>query len=342
MQGTMKAAVYEGEGVLTVKEVVIPQVRKDTDVLIRVDAASICGSDLHGLTIPPGVVHTPNIIYGHEFCGTIVEKGTSVEAFEIGDFVTVNPRVRCGHCYECTHNRGDLCSETYHYGETGDGGFAEYALVDAGQMYRVPDGVEPDLAAQTEPLACVMSAINMARPTPVDYVLLYGAGPIGLTFLRVLKTYGVKNLIMTAKGEARVAEAKACGADIVVDVAKETVEDVMKENWPFMADLVIDAVGRADVLTEGIKFLNSRGRMVLFGYDRHAVSAVPPSLIVGKELSLFGALGKDFPGALELLQNPELDLGRFITHRLPLEEIHTGISLLRNKEACRLILYPGS
>ena len=169
MQGTMKAAVYEGEGVLTVKEVVIPQVRKDTDVLIRVDAASICGSDLHGLTIPPGVVHTPNIIYGHEFCGTVVEKGSSVEAFEIGDFVTVNPRVRCGHCYECTHNRGDLCSETYHYGETGDGGFAEYALVDAGQMYRVRKSAN-DVRSQIGAFTVLANAKAKAAANPGYHV----------------------------------------------------------------------------------------------------------------------------------------------------------------------------
>ena len=89
----------------------------------------------------------------------------------------------------------------------------------------------------------------------MDYVILYGAGPIGLTFLRTLKVFGVKNLIMTAKGEDRVAEAKACGADIVVDVEKENIEDVVQANWPFKADVLIDAVGRGTVLPEAMKLI---------------------------------------------------------------------------------------
>ncbi len=340
MAETMRAAVFEGNGVLTVKDVPVPRITRPTDVLLRVDAASICGSDLHGLTVPPGVDITPNIIYGHEFCGTVVAIGDEVEEFQPGDFVTVNPRVRCGHCYECTHNRGDLCSETFHYGETGDGCFAEYILVSWQQLYHVPEGISADLAAQTEPLACIMSAVMQVKPTPVDYVLLYGAGPIGLTFLRVLKTFGVKNLIVTAKGERRVQEAKACGADVVVDVEKERVEDVIKANWPHQADLVIDAVGRGNVLTEGIRLLNSKGRMVLFGYDSHAEATVNPSLIVGKELQIIGVLGKEFPAALELLSNKDLQLEQFITHRLDLEDILDGFSLLRKKEGCRVIIYP--
>ena len=155
----MKAAIFEGEGVLTVKEVPKPEIRRPDDVVIRVEAASICGSDIHGLAVPPGQYMKPGIIYGHEFCGTIVEKGEEADGFAIGERVAVNPRVRCGKCYECTHNRGDLCSNSDHYGQLADGGFAEYALVSAGQLYHVDETLSPDIVAQTEPLACVVSAL---------------------------------------------------------------------------------------------------------------------------------------------------------------------------------------
>ncbi len=336
----MKAAIFEREGVLRVKDVPMPEVRRPDDVVIKVEAASICGSDIHGLAVPPGQYMKPGIIYGHEFCGTIVEKGPEADGFEVGEMVAVNPRVRCGKCYECTHNRGDLCSNSDHYGQLADGGFSEYALVSAGQLYHVDKNLNPEIVAQTEPLACVVSALGKVKPTPVDYVILYGAGPIGLTFIRTLKVFGVKHLIVTAKGEDRVQEAKNCGADIVVDVMKENIEDVMKQSWPFKADLIIDAVGRGNILLEAQKLINPQGRILLFGLDNNARSEIAPGAFVLNEISMVGALGKDFPGAIELLGNPELGLDRFITHRVTLDDIHKGIDAMRSKKACRVIVYP--
>ncbi|MGN1014491.1 MAG: zinc-binding dehydrogenase [Butyricicoccus sp.] len=340
MNTTMRAAIFEGNGILTVKDVPIPQIQKDTQLLLKVEAASICGSDLHGLSVPPGQYMEPGIIYGHEFCGSIVEKGAAVTGFEIGERVVVNPRVRCGACYECTHNKGDLCSNSYHYGQTGDGGFSQYALVDASQLYHIDPSIKPEIAAQAEPLACVMNAIKIAKPTPVDYVLLYGAGPIGLTFIRVLKRYGIKHLIVTAKGESRVQEARNCGADIVVNTQTESVEQVMKEHWPNGADLVIDAVGRGPVFSEALPLMNPQGRLILFGLDTNASSLVPPSIFTLNELQVCGVLGKDFPSAIEILKDQELGLDRFITHRISLEDILQGIDSMRAKEACRVIVFP--
>ena len=340
MSNLMRAAIFEGNGVLTVKSVPIPTIERDTQLLLKVEAASICGSDLHGLAVPPGQYMKPGIIYGHEFCGLVVQTGHAVTGFTIGDRVAVNPRVRCGACYECTHGKGDLCSNSYHYGQTGDGGFAQYALVEAGQLYHLDPSIRPEIAAQAEPLACVMNAIHIAKPTPVDHVLLYGAGPIGLTFIRVLKLFGIKNLIVTAKGERRVQEARNCGADVVVDTEKESVQDVMRANWPYGADVVIDAVGRGPILAEALPLMNPLGRLVLFGLDTNAASTIPPSLFTLNELSVCGVLGKDFPAAIELLSHPDLDLERFITHRLALDDILQGIDLMRKKQACRVIVFP--
>lgn len=336
----MKAAIFEGEGVLTVKDIPMPEIRRPDDVIIKVEAASICGSDIHGLAVPPGQYMKPGIIYGHEFCGTVEQMGEEVTGFTLGERVAVNPRVRCGTCYECTHNKGDLCSNSDHYGQLADGGFAEYALASAGQLYHVDQSISPDMVAQTEPLACVVSALGKVKPSPVDYVILYGAGPIGLTFIRTLKLFGVTNLIVTAKGEERVQEAKNCGANIVVDIQKENIEDVVKSKWPYKADLIIDAVGRGNILPEAQKLINPQGRILLFGLDNNARSEIAPGAFVLDEISLVGALGKDFPGAIELLRNKELGLEKFITHRLTLDHIHEGIEAMRSKKACRVLVYP--
>ena len=114
----------------------------------------------------------------------------------------------------------------------------------------------------------------------------------------------------------------------------------MKANWPFKADLIIDAVGRGNILPEAQKLINPQGRILLFGLDNNARSEIAPGAFVLDEISIFGALGKDFPGALELIRNPDLGLDKFITHRLTLDNIHEGIEAMRNKKACRCIVYP--
>ena len=340
MQGLMRAAIFEGNGVLSVQSVPIPTIQTDSQLLLKVEAASICGSDLHGLSVPPGQYMKPGIIYGHEFCGQVVEKGRAVSRFQIGDRVAVNPRVRCGACYECTHNKGDLCSNAYHYGQTGDGGFAQYALVEERQLYHLDPSIPAEIAAQTEPLACVMYAMGVAKPTPADSVLLYGAGPVGLTFIRVLSLFGIRNLIVTAKGQRRVEQARQCGASIVVDTQVQSVAAVMKEHWRYGADVVIDAVGRGAILPEALPLMNPQGRLILFGLDNNASSTISPALLTLNELSVHGVLGKDFPAALQMLQRKDLGLDRLITHRLPLEDIAQGMALMRQKEAGRVILLP--
>ena len=298
------------------------------------DAASICGSDLHGLAVPPGQYMKPGIIYGHEFCGTIVQMGDAVQGFSIGERVAVNPRVRCGTCYECTHNKA-ICAPILII--TAKRGWRVCAICVGRRQPAVSrrSSIPPEVLAQTEPLACVMNAIGQAHPSPVDSVLLYGAGPIGLTFIRVLKLFGIRHLIVTAKGAQRVQEAKACGADVVVDTETEQVEQIMRAHWPYGADLVIDAVGRGPILSEALPLMNPKGRLVLFGLDNNARTTLSPAIFTLNELSVFGVLGKDFPSALEMLQSPDLHLEKFITHRLSLEDIHQGrMPCAKKRRAC--------
>ncbi len=336
----MLAAVFKGNGVLEVEKIPVPKISAPTDVLIRVRAASICGSDIHGLHVPPGQIFTPNIVYGHEFFGEVVETGERSLGFQVGDVVAVNPCMPCGECFDCVNNRSNLCVNPYHYGQTCDGGFAEYALVDAGQLYHLPKDISPDIAAQTEPLACVMSGMVRIQPMPTDRVLLYGAGPIGLTFIRALKLFGVQNLAVVAKGAARIRQAKECGADLVIDSQAGDVKEALLSAWGCLADVAIDAVGTGPIFSQILELMNARGRVLLFGYNRNAMSQVPPFLFTSKELTVTGVLGKDFPRAIAMMQNKELGLDQFISHRFALKDIQEAFRLLMNKEGCRIIVYP--
>ncbi|MGM9612498.1 MAG: zinc-binding dehydrogenase [Butyricicoccus sp.] len=337
---TMQAAIFKGNGVLEVEQVEVPKIQRPDQVLIQVRATSICGSDLHALRVPPGLKIPEGIVLGHEFFGTIVETGADVKRYQVGDTVAVDPCVPCGECWECKHGLGYMCSDKRHYGQTCDGSFAQYVLVEASQLHRVPADINPDAAAQAEPLACILCGIEKLNPKPTDHILLYGAGPIGLTFIRALKVYGVKHLAVVAKGAARIAEAKHCGAEFVIDMQQGGVEEALAAHWDEPADIVIDAVGAGSVLTEALHLLHTRGRVLLFGYNEHARAEVPPSLITAKEIQIMGVLGKSFPSAIALLGDEQLGLAEFVSHRLPLSEIGRGIELLMNKEATRVILYP--
>lgn len=336
----MQAAVFKGDGVLKVQEVNIPQIQEPNQVLLKVHAASICGSDIHALHVPPGQVISKGVIMGHEFCGTIVEAGEKVRAYQIGDYVAVNPCLPCGECWECKHNMRNLCVSPRHYGQTCDGGFAEYVLVEDSQLYKIPETVNRDVAAQTEPLACVMAGMNMIQPKPTDHVLLYGVGPIGLTFVQVLRIFGIRHLAVIAKGEARKEQARKCGADFVIDMQEKEIDKILTTEWGCGADIVIDAVGTGAILTQAMTLLNSRGKILLFGLNHNAISQVPPAVLTQKELQIMGVLGKAFPEAIELLSDERLRLDQFITHRFALRDIQQALMLLRNKEASRVILYP--
>lgn len=337
----MQAAVFKGNGVLTVEQVAIPQITQPDQVLLKVRAASICGSDIHALHVPPGQVISPGVVMGHEFFGTVVEAGAKASHYKPGDCVVVNPCLPCGECWECKHGMGNLCVQPRHYGQTCDGGFAEYVVVETSQLYPLPADIDPDTAAQTEPLACIMYSLNMAKPLPTDHVLLYGAGPIGLTYIQALKAFGVTNLAVVAKGKARIEQAQKCGADFVIDMQQDTpMAECLREKWGCLADVVIDAVGTGQILGEAVRLVNSRGRILLFGLNHNAMAQVPPAAFTQKELTLVGSLGKAFSPAISLLTAGRVRLDALVSHRFPLQDINHALDLLRSKEASRVIIYP--
>lgn len=336
----MKAAVFRGNGILEVCEVEEPMIRKATEVKLKVIAAGICGSDLHALSVPPGLVIPKDIILGHEFFGEIVDIGTEVQGVSIGEKVAVHPSIACGHCYECTHGLPHLCSNQRQYGQTMDGGFAQYVVVENSQIYPLPENVNPDCAAQTEPIACIMDSLKKIDFTYVDHVVIFGAGPIGLSFIRVLKHMGIPNLIVTAKGAVRVEEAKNSGADLVVDVEKENLKTVMEREWMQKANLIIDAVGSGDALSEGMELMECGGQILVFGYNALAKTEIKPSLISGKEYKIIGALGKDFESALKIVKDSSVGMEKLVTRRITLDEIVDAVKDLRAKKECRVIVYP--
>lgn len=340
----MQAAVFEGNGVLRVKEVPKPSIQRGNQVLLRIKAASICGSDLQALRVPPGQIIPPGTIMGHEFCGEVVEIGADVHNVKVGDYVVVDTSETCGMCEPCRAGFTNLCEHRTCYGQTGDGGFAEYAVMPAHLLYAVPRSIPPYLAAQAEPLACVLNGMTKINPTPADRVVVYGAGPIGLTFIRLLSLYGVRQIAICQRSEARRQLALECGATLGIDPATQDVRETLLSEWGAPADIVIDTAGAGSVPGEALGLLKFHGILLLFGGDQNVVSSLHPAELVWKELRVFGSFcaHNTFGMAIELLQNPDLGLEKFLSARMKLSEINQAMELLRSRKANRIVIYPDS
>ena len=339
---TMLAAVFEGDGVLNVKQVPKPQIVKPDDVLIKVGAASICGSDLHVLHVPPGQYAKPGTILGHEYFGYVEEVGSAVTNYKPGDKVVVDNMQKCHVCPTCLEGHDNLCPDVVIYGQTIDGGFAQYCVVKAAQLLPMPESVPSYLAAQTEPLACVMNGMKKINPTPTDNVTIFGMGPIGLTFIRAMKAYGVKRLAVCEMSEARRKKALECGADLAIDPSTQDVEAELRKAWGDTCDIIVDAVGVGAVFSQAVNLLKMGGRLLIFGQNANAMSQVPPAVIVRNELTIMGTYcpHHTFPLAIKMLQDPSLELERIISHKLELKDIKQGIELLNTQQASRVIVYP--
>ncbi|MGI6617962.1 MAG: alcohol dehydrogenase catalytic domain-containing protein [Saccharofermentanales bacterium] len=338
----MLAAVYKGNGVLDVEEVNKPHITHPNDVIIKVGAASICGSDLHILSVPPGQHADDGVVLGHEYYGYVDSIGSEVTDFKIGDCVVMDNIKKCGTCEYCRSGKDNLCTNAVIYGQNIDGGFAQYCKVPSSQLYSMPTSVPSSLAAQTEPLACVLNGIKKINPTPEQNILIFGVGPIGLTFIRVLKLYGVRHVGVCELSEVRRKKALECGADIAINPSKEGVRKAIENAWGGMCDTIIDAVGAGAVTEQALDLLNCGGTLLVFGQDANAISRIQPASITRNELVIRGTYcaHNTFCDSIKMLSDPRLELERIISHKLELKDIKEGIELLRTQKASRVIIYP--
>jgi threonine dehydrogenase-like Zn-dependent dehydrogenase len=346
----MIAAVFEGNGKLVLKDRPKPELKKDTDALIKVTGVGICGTDLHILQVPPAHPARQNIILGHEFTGEIVEVGSRIPDFVPGDVVLIDPHPGCGLCEACRNGNTDICipliassGEPGHPGTIGifsDGAMTSYAVVPRESLFKVDPKVPSHIRALAEPLACVLNAASKLKVQPGDSVLVLGAGPIGLLFTAVLRANGASKVIVSEISDYRKEAAEACGATLVVDPQKEDLEAVVKRETGGGPNVVVEAVG--PLLPQAIKLVGTRGTVLQFGHDETVEPAIPVGIMLKKEVQILGAyIGRySFERAAKVMESGQLPLDRIVSHRLPLSKVHEGIELLRQAKGLKIILEP--
>jgi threonine dehydrogenase-like Zn-dependent dehydrogenase len=336
----MRAAVFEGEGRVTVVERPDPALERADDVLIRIAANGLCGSDLRALEVPPQMVYDRGVIVGHEFSGTVVDAGDEVTLPE-GARVIVHPNIWCQTCWYCRSGHTNLCDRFVHIGSMRDGGAADYCVVPERMIYRVSDDLPFDRAALAEPLACVLNGTRRAALHPGQSVLVLGAGPIGLLYLVLFKAAGGFPIVVSEPSAHRGRWARELGADVVLDPRDGPVGEAVRELTDGRGvDIAVDSVGA--LLADGVAAVRKAGRVLVFGLNERVEATIRPADIAYREISIEGiyiARGT-FPLAVKLLTENILGFDRLVTHSLDLARFDEAIELLRAGEAVKVLVTP--
>ena len=335
----MRAAVFKGEGIMSIEDRPRPELSAATDVLVRVAACGICGTDLHILHVPQNHPCTPGTTLGHEFVGDVAEVGSAVTTVAVGDRVAVRPILTCGSCRECLLGRPNHCENLTALGVWRDGGLAEYAVAPASACIPMSAGTPVEIAALTEPVACVYNAARKARLFPGDDAVVFGAGAIGLLFLAILKEAGAGRVIVVEPTPMRAGVARQMGAETIDPTGIDVVQAIA-DLRPGGPQVVVDAVGNQ--FGNAVLVAGAAARVTLFGQQELAGPVVRQAEITKRELTVIGSfVGQEvFPAAVALLESGRLDLAAIVSHTGSLEELPGLIAASRAGMVVKAVITP--
>jgi len=298
----MRSAVWVGPKDIQVSEGPVPELAAG-EVLLRVAAVGICGSELSGY-LGENSLRVPPLVMGHEFSATVVDRAEDVTGFAVGDRVTVNPMIPDLDCVMCRAGYENLCLNRVLIGAHRPGAFAEYVTVPEIACYHLPDAIDDITGTLVEPTACGLRAVELARVRPGSSVLILGAGPIGLLSLRVAKAAGASEIIITDLADHRLDLAREWGATHAVNPARESVEKVAKSATGGLGvDAAIDAVGLPVTRNDAIKAVRPGGRVVFIGLHQDETS-IPGNYVIRSEIEITGAFcytQNNFASSIRLL-----------------------------------------
>lgn len=336
----MRAAVFEREGVLHVKDVPVPKITARDQLKIEVEAVSICGTDVHIAAVPPGYIATPGTILGHEFVGKVVECGPDVMHLNIGDRVVVNPNRYCGSCAYCQKNMPNECEHIEALGIDYDGAFAKYCVVHEQVAFKIAPHVSAKAAACVEPMACALNGLKKVHVTPGDSAVIIGGGPIGMMLAMLLKRSGAGQIFILELAPYRIDFIERMQLGQVINPAQRDAAQCIAQQTGIGADIVFDVTGSQ--LTSAVNMVRKGGSVVLFGVNKCAENPIRQSEITVKEISVLGTwlANATFPEAIRLLEQGEIDIDRLVTDVLPLEQVQLGIDKLANGQAVKVVLEP--
>lgn len=320
----MKSAVFYEKHKLIVEDIETPKPGKN-EVLIKVMACGICGTDVHIFEGDEGAAATPaGTVLGHEFSGAIEMLGEGVSGYQVGDKVCVDPNKLCGDCYYCRNGIGHFCENMIGIGTTVNGGFSEYCVVPVSQLYKVSDKATFEEAAMAEPVACCIHGIDMCDISCGDTVMVIGGGMIGLIMLQLAKLKGAAKLIIVEPVEAKREHAKRLGADLCIDPFNEDVKAVLAANNIERINTVIECVGNVKTMEQAISYAGKKSTVMLFGLSKpDDMLPIKPFELFKKEIVLKASFINPYTQtrAIELIDSGKIDVSSMIYSINSLEEL---------------------
>lgn len=337
----MKAAVFYGKEDLRIEDIGMPAVG-DGDVLLKVHACGICGTDLHIFDGDEGAAPTPaGTVLGHEFAGEVIAVGKNVACVQPGDRVCVDPNKLCNTCDYCREGVGHFCENMIGIGTTVNGGFAEYCCVPQSQVYKFSDRITYEQAAMTEPVACCLHGIEMCDITPGATVVVIGGGMIGLLMLQLAKLNGASTLVMLEPIAEKREIAKTLGADIVIDPLTQDAEKVLKENGISRVNTVIECVGKTSTIKQAISIAGKKSTVMMFGLTKpNDEISIKPFEIFKKEITLRASYINPYTQkrALSLIDSGRIDVASMIHRTISVDELPGLLSAKKDRAAGKYIV----
>jgi L-iditol 2-dehydrogenase len=345
----MKALLLSEYNQLDIADLPAPVPGAD-EILVRVAACGICGSDVHGYDGTSGR-RIPPIVMGHEAAGVVAAAGSGVSKFKPGDRVTFDSTVYCGQCEFCLQGEINLCNNRQVVGVScGDyrraGAFAEYVVVPQRITYHLPEGLEFHEAAMLEAVSVALHAVRVSEMKGGETALVIGAGMIGLLTLQAAKAAGASQVLIADIDRTRLERAEKLGADAALLLSgSELVQEILRRTAGRGVDLVLEAVGRDETISASIGSVRKGGTVTLIGNISPQVK-IPLQAVVSRQIRLQGSCASsgEYPEAMELLANGKINVKSLITAVAPLSDGPQWFARLHAGEPnlMKVVLDPGA
>lgn len=330
----------------SLKEIPIPVLGAE-EVLIKVKATAICGTDLHIYnwnTWAQGAgIKLPTVL-GHECSAVVVEVGYAVKTLKVGDYVACETHIPCGQCYQCKNGLQHICANLVIYGVHTDGCFAEFSKIPEKCAVKIPETINPNVGAVLEPLGTAVRSCVEIQATGKNIAVI-GCGPVGLMAVNAAKAFGAANIYAVDVNNLRLDIAKELGATHVVNSAEvDSVKEILELTNGVGVDAFIDASGNTNAILGGFKSLRKGGAVALIGLPSKPLEIDLGSQIVFKEATVIGIHGRRMFDTWTIMSNlldkGLLNIDPIITHVLKLEEFEKGFEILEKGLGGKVILVP--
>lgn len=337
----MKASRFLGNKTFAVTDLPTPHAGPG-ELVLRNQVCGVCGTDVHIYHGEPGSADVnPPVVLGHEYSGEVVEVGEGVTGFAVGDHVTVDPNIYCGHCAYCQNGKKQLCPSMEAIGVTRDGGFAQYSRIPASQAFKLEPTVPWEAAAMAEPLACCLHGIDLAGIQVGDKVCVVGGGAIGLLMVQLAKLSGASQIVLSEPNEKRRQVGLQMGANAAIDPTRPDAQEAFAQVLGGGANVVIECVGNVPAVKSAFQFAGKGATVLLFSVPKvDATFDLPLFDVYKKELTIKGSFVNPdtHARAVALINSGKVDFDPIITHRFTLDQLPEAIAMQMSDASIKVVV----